>query len=138
MTDAAEQRWPGERLGLPESGRRSIARLPRRIVALLVDWVIATVLSLAFFAIGPWQTNGFITLGIFAVLQIVCQLVANGSIGHLVTGIRVVPVTGGRLRAWQPFVRTALLCLAVPAVIWNEDQRGLHDQAAATMLVRIG
>jgi uncharacterized RDD family membrane protein YckC len=137
VTDAAEQRWPGEHLGLPETGRRSIARLPRRIVALLVDWLIASVLSLAFFPVGPWQTNGFVTLGIFAVLQIVFQLVVNGSIGHLVAGIRVVPLVGGRLRAWQPFVRTALLCLAVPALIWNADQRGLHDQAAATMLVRI-
>lgn len=137
VTDAGEQRWPGERLGLPETGRRSIARLPRRILALTLDWLIATALSLAFFAVGPWETNGFVTLGIFAVLQIALLVLANGSLGHLAAGIRLVPLKGGRLALWQPVVRTLLLCLAVPALIWNADQRGLHDQAAATLLVRV-
>jgi hypothetical protein len=29
-----------------------------------------------------------------------------------------------------------LLCLSVPALIWDRDQRGLHDKAAKTVLVR--
>ena len=33
-------------------------------------------------------------------------------------------------------VRTALLCLVLPAVVYDRDQRGLHDRAAATVLVR--
>lgn len=137
MTDAAPQRWPGERLGLPETGRRSIARLPRRIVGIVVDWALATLLSLAFFSTGEWQTDGFVTLAIFAALQIVFLLVVNGSIGHLIVGIRLVPIRGGRLAFWQPFVRTALLCLGIPALLWDADQRGLHDRAAATLLVNI-
>jgi hypothetical protein len=36
----------------------------------------------------------------------------------------------------QVAVRTVLLCLAVPALIWDRDQRGLHDKAAQTVLVR--
>ena len=39
-------------------------------------------------------------------------------------------------RLWRPIVRTALLCLVVPAVIADADQRGLHDRVAATVLVR--
>ena len=137
MTDPGEQRWPGERLGLPETGRRSIARLPRRILALVLDWLVASVISILAFPVGPWETNGFTTLAIFAVLQIVLLVAANGSLGHLAVGIRLVPLRGGPLALWQPVVRTLLLCLAVPALIWNADQRGLHDQAAATMLVRV-
>jgi hypothetical protein len=34
-------------------------------------------------------------------------------------------------------VRTVLLCLAIPAFIWDRDQRGLHDRVAGTMLVRV-
>jgi hypothetical protein len=34
-------------------------------------------------------------------------------------------------------VRTVLLCLAIPALIWDADLRGLHDRAAGTMLVRV-
>ena len=32
--------------------------------------------------------------------------------------------------------RTALLIVVIPAVIWDADQRGLHDKAAGTVLVR--
>lgn len=123
--------WPGKRLGLPETGARSVARLGRRIVALLIDWGTAVLLSVAFFRYDPWAT-----LAIFAVAQIVFLLTVNGSIGHLLLGMRVVPIAGGYLGVWRPFARTALLCLVIPAVIWDRDQRGMHDRLAGTVLVR--
>lgn len=137
MSSTAENRWPGERLGLPETGPRSVARLGRRIAALAIDWALATALSLAFFATGPWQTNGFVTLGLFAGIQLLFLWVVNGGIGHLVLGLRVVPLNPGRLAWWQPVVRTALVALFVPAVIMDADQRGLHDRVAGTLLVRV-
>jgi uncharacterized RDD family membrane protein YckC len=133
----ADQRWPGERLGLPESGPRSIARPGRRILSLGIDWAIATGLSVAFFPTGPWQTNGFITLGLFGGIQLLFLLVVNGGIGHLLLGMRVVPLVPGRLAFWRALLRTALVCLFVPAVIMDADQRGLHDRAAGTLLVRV-
>ncbi|WP_414172416.1 RDD family protein [Clavibacter tessellarius] len=43
----------------------------------------------------------------------------------------------GRVRLlWRPALRTVLLCLVVPAVVWNADQRGLHDVFSGTVLVR--
>jgi uncharacterized RDD family membrane protein YckC len=137
VTSSAESRWPGERLGLPAEGPRSIARFGRRLGALVIDWAIAWVLSVAFFPISPFQTNPWITLGIFAGEQLLFLWIINGSIGHLILRMRVVPVNPARLGLWRPIVRTLLLCLAVPALIWDRDQRGLHDRAAGTMLVRI-
>jgi uncharacterized RDD family membrane protein YckC len=134
---SAENRWPGERLGLPESGPRSIARPGRRIAALVIDWAIASAISIAFFSTGPWQTNGFITLGLFAGIQLLFLLVLNGGVGHLLLGMRVVPLNPGRLAPWRALVRTLLVCLFVPAVIWDADQRGLHDRLAGTLLVRV-
>ncbi|MGX5680310.1 RDD family protein [Schumannella luteola] len=123
--------WPGKRLGLPEHGPRSVGRLGRRIAALAIDWGTAVLVSIAFFAYDPWAT-----LGVFAVAQIVLLLTANGSVGHLILGLRVVPVAGGYLGVWRPFARTALLCLVIPAVIWDKDQRGMHDRLCGTVLVR--
>lgn len=137
VSTPADQRWPGERLGLPESGPRSIARPARRIAALAIDWAIASVISIVFFSTGPWQTNGFVTLGLFAGIQLVFLLVLNGGVGHLLLGMRVVPLDPGRLAPWRALVRTLLVCLFVPAVIWDADQRGLHDRAAGTLLVRV-
>lgn len=137
MTDRAESRWPGERLGLPESGPRSIARLGVRLGAIAVDWAVAYVLSLALFSTGPWQTNGFVTLALFGGIQLLFLLFLNGGPGHLMLRMRVVPMTPGRLAPWRVLLRTVLLCLFVPAVIWDSDQRGLHDRAAGTILVRV-
>lgn len=134
--DPVENRWPGERLGLPESGPRSIGRLGLRLVAIVIDWAVAYLLSWAFF---PTQlgTDPFITLGIFAALQYLFLIIVNGSLGHLILRLRVVPLAGGYLGLWRPLVRTLLLCLAIPALIWDRDQRGLHDKAAGTALVRV-
>ena len=130
-------RWPGEGLGLPESGPRSIGRLGRRIAALSIDWALALLISWAFFRAPDGSADGFVTLGLFAAEQYLFLVIVNGSIGHLLLRMRVVPAQGGLLGVWRPLVRTLLLCLAIPALIWDRDQRGLHDKAAGTILVRI-
>ncbi len=130
-TAAAASDWPGQRLGLPETGPRSIARLGRRIGALAIDWAIAVLLSIAFF-----NYEGLATLAIFAVAQILFLLTINASVGHLMLSMRLVPAAGGYLGVWRPAARTLLLCLVIPAAIWDKDQRGMHDRVAGTILVR--
>ncbi|MBN9240789.1 MAG: RDD family protein [Micrococcales bacterium 70-64] len=129
MAQASE--WPGRRLGLPETGARSVARPGRRFIALAIDWGTAVLVSVAFFDYAAWAT-----LAVFAVAQSVLLLTANGSVGHLLLGMRVVPLAGGYLGVWRPFARTVLLCLVIPAVIWDRDQRGMHDRLIGTVLVR--
>lgn len=124
-------RWPGERLGLPESGPRSVGRAGRRISALLIDFGIAGLLSAAFF-----QYNGIASTLIFAVTQVVFITLLAGGVGHLLVGLRVVPIVGGWIGWWRPIVRTLLVCLVIPPLIWDADQRGLHDKIAGTVLVR--
>jgi uncharacterized RDD family membrane protein YckC len=53
-----------------------------------------------------------------------------------VLGMRVRPLGGGYVSLWRPAVRTLLICLVLPAVVWNADQRGLHDVFSGTVLVR--
>lgn len=123
--------WPGKRLGLRESGSRSVARFGRRVGAIVIDWLLAVLISIAFFNYDGWAT-----LAIFAILQIVFLSLLSGSIGHLILGMRVVPIRGGWIGVWRPAVRTVLLCIVIPAVIWDRDQRGMHDRLAGTVLVR--
>jgi hypothetical protein len=127
----ASDDWPGRRLGLPQSGPRSIARLGRSIGGLVIDWLPAYLISYAFFGGDVW-----VTLALFAALQVVFIALVSGSIGHLVFGMRVVPVTGGWVGVLRPVMRTLLLCIVIPAVIWDQDQRGMHDRLSGTVLVR--
>ena len=121
---------PGRRLGLPRSGPRSIARFGRRLGALIVDWLPAYLVSYAFFDGNVW-----VTLALFAGLQLLFISLVSGSIGHLVLGMRVVPLSGGWVGVLRPLARTLLLCIELPAVIWDRDQRGMHDRLSGTVLV---
>ncbi|MGN6126403.1 MAG: RDD family protein [Humibacter sp.] len=129
--DLAPSKYPGERLGLPESGPRSVGRPGRRILGLIIDWAIASLLSFAFF-----HYDGFATLAIFAVLQYIFIPTIGGSIGHRIVGLRLVALNGQWVGLWRPLVRTVLLCVVVPALVWDSDQRGFHDKVAGTILIR--
>nr|WP_194241428.1 RDD family protein [Galbitalea soli] len=120
-------------MGLPASGPRSVARLGRRVAALAIDWALCSLIGFAFFRPDP---HGLATLGVFVVEQIIFLVTLGGSVGHLLVGLRLVPVAGGYLGVWRPIVRTLLLAVVIPAVIWNRDQRGVHDLWAGTVLVR--
>jgi uncharacterized RDD family membrane protein YckC len=129
-------RWPGERLGLPDSGPGSVGRAGRRIAAIAIDWAAALVIALLF---APYSSvlHSWLTLVTFAVMQILFIPTIGGSVGHRLTGMRVVPVTGGWVGLWRPVVRTLLLVIVIPALIWDSDQRGFHDKAAGTVLIRM-
>ncbi len=45
-------------------------------------------------------------------------------------------MSGGWVGLWRPVVRTVLLILVIPAVIFDADHRGLHDKAVGTVLIR--
>ncbi|WP_448809961.1 RDD family protein [Agromyces bauzanensis] len=133
--DLQPSRWPGERLGLPESGPGSVGRVGRRIAALAIDWAAAIVIALLF---APYSSmlHSWLTLGIFALMQILFIPTIGGSVGHRLVGLRVVPITGGWVGPWRPIVRTALLVIVLPALVWDSDQRGFHDKVAGTVLIR--
>ena len=125
-------RWPGDRLGRPQSGPGSIARPGVRIAAIAIDFGISFVVYALFFFGSSWAS-----LVIFVVEQLLFLIPFGGSIGHLLLGIRLVNLQNRWAGVWRPIVRTLLLALFIPAVIWDADQRGLHDVFAGTVLVRV-
>lgn len=131
--DLEPSKWPGERLGLPETGPGSVGRIGRRFIAIFIDWWLAALP--AYFLIGG-DAAAWWNFLIFAALQIVFIPTIGGSIGHRLVGLRVVPLVGGWVGVWRPLVRTALLCLVIPVLVWDSDQRGFHDKIAGTVLVR--
>jgi len=141
VTDAANT-YPGERLGMPEAGPGSIARPGRRIGALLIDYTAATIIATGFLGFDQFALPSeagltqFAPLAVFAALQILFIPTAGGSPGHRILGMRVVRFSGGWVGLWRPIVRTLLIVVVIPAVIWDADQRGLHDKASGLVLIR--
>jgi RDD family len=128
---AGDGAWPGRRLGRPEHGPGSVARFGRRALAIIVDWLLAMLVAGALLGGDPWAT-----LAVFGVVQAVSLGTLGCSPGHRLLGLRLERLGGGWAGPWRAAVRTGLLCLAVPAVVWDRDQRGLHDRIAGTVLVR--
>lgn len=109
----------------------SVARVGRRFAALAVDFAIVALLSFVFFDYDRWAS-----IVLFVVLQAVFIPTIGGSIGHRLLGLRVVRLGGGWVGVWRPLVRSVLLAVLVPALVWDSDQRGFHDKVAGTVLVR--
>ncbi|MFC4119335.1 RDD family protein [Nonomuraea zeae] len=129
--------YPGERLGLPEEGSGSIAGWGRRIAALVIDWMICTWVVVQLLlgmnpAESPWAP-----VAVFALQYLILVGLMGQTFGHRLAGIRVAAMDGGNPRLLPVLVRTVLLCLAVPALIWDRDHRGVHDRVSNTMVVRM-
>jgi RDD family len=134
-----EQRWPGERLGLPESGRGSVAGWGRRVLALAIDWILSMLAVGAFVGSAIWTgggSAGWAPLAVFAAEKWVLTALLGSSAGQLLTSIRVVRLSPEPLGLWRPLVRSVLVCLVIPPVIYDQDQRGLHDLAVGTVTVK--
>jgi len=129
VTQSAQE-YPGERLGLPREGTGSIGRVGRRVGALFVDYGAAYLIS-GFFGWDPLAI-----LAIFGLIQIAFLPTLQASPGHRILGMRLVRLDGSWVGVWRPILRTVLLILVIPAAIWDADQRGLHDKAAGTVLIR--
>lgn len=128
MTESSN--WAGKRLGLPETGPGSLAKMGRRVLALSIDWAVSLLFSQAFF--GGENTA---TLSFFMLQQWLLVATTGNSFGHLIAGIKVRKLDGTHVGLVPALLRIGLILLVIPAAIWDSDNRGLHDKAAKTVLV---
>ncbi|CAL8897526.1 hypothetical protein KVA01_06000 [Kocuria varians] len=127
--------YPGQRWGRPERGPGSIARFAPRLIALVMDWFLAMVLAGLFFS--RWNGSGLMTLAVFFVLTALMVGFFGRSPGHWLLGLQVQTMDGRPAGFGRAVLRTLLLCLLIPPLVADEDQRGLHDRAVDTVLVRV-
>jgi hypothetical protein len=123
--------YPGQDLGLPERGPGSVASLPRRLLALFIDWLLSMV-------IAYWLTHSqFWTIAVFAIETYLLTALGGSTVGKRLVGIRTVRMGGGQVGFGWALVRTVILLTVVPPLLTDRDLRGLHDRAANTIVVRI-
>ena len=105
------------------------------MIGLCIDWAIALVI-----ANGLLRSSG---LGVFAPLVVLFVEhtlmvgTAGYTIGHRLAGIGVARLDGRPAGIPKAALRSLLLVLAIPPLISGADQRGLHDRAAGTAIVRL-
>ncbi|MCW2751225.1 MAG: hypothetical protein JWR83_2335 [Aeromicrobium sp.] len=113
--------------------------LGRRLGALLVDWFIAVFSAAAFtdVAVPPASPRQeLIATGFFIAEVALLTGLLGVTIGKRIFGLRVEAPDGRPIGVLRAFVRTVLLALVIPALIMNEDRRGLHDIVAGSRVIR--
>jgi uncharacterized RDD family membrane protein YckC len=116
----------------------------RRLIALLVDWVLCYLIASSIvrhnvFTVtdAHYQDAQWIALLLFAFEVYLLTAVSGLTVGKRLLGIRVIRTNGGVPGFRWAALRTLLLLFVVPACLTDRDQRGLHDRAADTVVVRM-
>ena len=120
------------------------ASWPQRIAALVIDWLVSTLVTIGLVGLGDYAREGspagWVVLLVFAVEVSVLTTLTGASFGQLILGIRVLRTDGRPLSLLLALARTVLICLVIPPLIYRPDTgRGLHDLwtgSAAYRLVR--
>ncbi|MCL3818399.1 RDD family protein [Aeromicrobium wangtongii] len=117
--------------------------LMRRLGALLIDWIVAALSAVAIAGVSyppaPLDQDAsqtFIIIGFFILEVGLLSGLLGRSIGKRVMGLRLENRDGQPIGVPRALLRTALLCLVLPAIVMTEDKRGLHDLAAGSRVVR--
>ncbi|MFH9008863.1 RDD family protein [Streptomyces afghaniensis] len=129
--------YRGEQLGLPEEGPGSIARPGRRLGALAVDWGLSLLIAYGLITQSYNEAAQIWAPLIMFALMVLTVGTVGFTPGKRLLGLRVLALNTGRVSPWRAVLRTVLLFLAIPALIWDRDGRGLHDRLAGTVEVRI-
>jgi hypothetical protein len=128
---AEKETYPGQGLGLPERGPGSVASMPRRILALFIDWLLSMLI-----AYGLTHSQ-FWTIAVFAIEVYVLTATTGFTVGKRLVGIRTVRTNGGLVGFRWALVRTVILLTVIPPLLTDRDLRGLHDRASDTVVIRI-
>jgi hypothetical protein len=133
------QDYRGQRLGLPEDGPGSLAGWGRRVGALLVDWFASLLIVRLAFSGLPYGSpeSSLATMGVFLVELTLLTWLTGSSFGQRVFGIGVLRLEdGGPPGLLRSFARSVMVCLLIPPLVWDRDNRGLHDRSTRLVLVR--
>jgi uncharacterized RDD family membrane protein YckC len=136
--ESGTEPYAGQRLGLPEEGTGSVASWGRRLLALAIDWLASTLVAAVIFGSRVWGhgLEQWAPMLVFVVEATVLTPLMSGSFGQLLTRVVVVRLDRRPVNLLQALLRTLLICLVVPPLVFNRDQRGLHDVAVGTVTLR--
>jgi uncharacterized RDD family membrane protein YckC len=115
------------------------ATFAARVVALLIDWLIANVVAFAIFRDGamfsaPTTNIDLAPLAVFAVSTWLFTGLFGSSPGQAIRGIGVVQRDGQPIGLWRALIRTILVLLVIPPLVITGG-RGLHDKAVDTVIL---
>ena len=115
----------------------------RRVLALLVDWVLSTLLVIFVAGWHRFQTVGdsssLFVLPVYVVESALLTTLMGGSFGKLVTRLRTVRIDGDPrpLDPMRTIARQIMVAVVIPPLIFRPDGRGVHDLSCGSATVTL-
>jgi uncharacterized RDD family membrane protein YckC len=142
-SDELSVRYPGERFDLPERGAGSASSMGRRLLALIVDCVLASLVTSLFVHPHLMRPETMQTLNYWSILTwflitAIGTAFFSATPGMMLVGVRVARLDGKpMLMPVRAIVRAVLVAVVLPAVVWDVDHRGLQDKVAGTIVLAV-
>ena len=114
------------------------ASISRRLVALSLDWAVATLSTGLLFPVFASSLAPSLTrLAVFVLEVGLLTALGGASIGQRIMGIRVVSFPDQYfVTPPMAFLRTFLIALVIPALVIDSEGRGLHDRFTKSQVIR--
>ena len=126
------------------SGPSSVAPMGRRLIALIVDWVLCYLIASSIVrhnvvtvTDAHYHQAQWAALLLFVFEVYLLTAVSGLTVGKRLLGLRTIRTDGSRPGFRWAALRTLLLLFVIPACLTDRDMRGLHDRAADTIVVRL-
>lgn len=114
----------------------AFARAGRRFAAITIDWLMSWAVGSIFF--DQNQGRPFWIALVFFLQIFILTATTGASAGQRLLNLRVL-----RYPELEPLgigatlLRTLLILLVVPAVVYDKDGRGLHDRIVGSAVMRV-
>lgn len=107
------------------------------MLAIIIDWVASLLVVRLLFPDMeyPGNDSAVAILGVFYLEVTLFTWLIGSSFGQRIMQIAVIREAGGRLGLPAIGLRTFLICLVIPALVYDSQGRGLQDRAAGSRVV---
>ena len=109
----------------------------RRMLGVLIDWLLCVAIAKGFFDGGQRWPEPFVAPAIFALQYLVFAALGGATPGHRIVGLKIVRFSdGGMPTPVQALIRTGLLVLIITAITFDQNGRGINERLSNTVLVK--
>jgi uncharacterized RDD family membrane protein YckC len=109
----------------------------RRMLGVLIDWVLCTLIGFGFFSEGTSSPAPLVVPTIFFAQYLIFASLGGATPGHRIVGLKIVRFTDGQMPTpVQALIRTVLLVIVVTAITFDQNGRGINERLSNTVLVK--
>ncbi|MBV7412092.1 RDD family protein [Dermabacteraceae bacterium TAE3-ERU27] len=102
----------------------------RRFLTLWIDWIFCSVIAFLFF---NYESVAIMTS--FVALNIAMLTFFGATPGQFLLRVRVIPVSGRMPMLVRALLRTLLVLLVIPSVVFDRDRRNGQDLISGTATI---